>query len=107
MFFHSSPIAGAQYHWTAEHSPRELRAFLSWVQGWVTILAWQATNASAAFLAATMIQGLIIFNYPTYAPERWHGTLMTIAIAGLAVLGCTLGKVLLPLWESLAGSLHV
>jgi choline transport protein len=54
-----------------------------------------------------MIQGLVIFNNPTYVPERWHSTLMMVAISGLAVLGCTLGKPLLPWWESLAGSLHV
>jgi choline transport protein len=100
-------VAGAQYHWTAEHSPPKLRAFLSWIQGWVTILAWQAATASVCFLIATMVQGLVIFNYPTYAPERWHATLMMIAISGLSVLGCTIGKALLPIWESLTGSLHV
>jgi choline transport protein len=104
---HSSPIAGAQYHWTAEHSPLKFRAFLSWIQGWVTILAWQATLAAASFLTASMIQGLVIFNNSSYLPERWHTTLLMIAISGLALLGCTIGKPLLPLWESLAGSLHV
>ncbi len=54
-----------------------------------------------------MVQGLVIFNHPAYVPQRWHATLMMIAISGLSVLGCTIGKALLPLWESLAGSLHV
>jgi choline transport protein len=103
----SSPIAGAQYHWTAEHSPPKLRAFLSWIQGWVTILTWQAGLAAMSYLTASMIQGLVIFNDPSYAPQRWHTTLLMIAISGLALLGCTVGKVLLPLWESLAGTLHV
>ena len=103
----SSPIAGAQYHWTAEHSPPKLRAFLSWIQGWVTLLAWQAALATVSFLAASMIQGLVIFNNPSYVPQRWHTTLLMMAISGFALLGCTVGKALLPLWESVAGSLHV
>ncbi|ERF74053.1 hypothetical protein EPUS_03868 [Endocarpon pusillum Z07020] len=102
-----SPIAGAQYHWTAEHSPPKLRAVLSWAQGWITVLAWQGAITSVCFLCASMTQGLIIFNDPTYVPERWHTTLLMIALGGLAVMGCTVGKALLPLWESLAGSLHV
>ncbi|KAF7505238.1 hypothetical protein GJ744_001101 [Endocarpon pusillum] len=102
-----SPIAGAQYHWTAEHSPPKLRAFLSWAQGWITVIAWQAAIASVYFLCASMTQGLVIFNNPSYVPERWHTTLLMIALGGLAVMGCTVGKALLPFWESLAGSLHV
>jgi choline transport protein len=107
LWVSSSPIAGAQYHWTAEHSPPKLRAFLSWIQGWVTILAWQASFAAVSFLTASMIQGLAIFNNPSYVPQRWHNTLLMMAIAGFALLGCTVGKALLPLWECIAGSLHV
>lgn len=103
----SSPIAGAQYHWTAEHAPPRARAFVSWIQGWVTLCGWQAAIASIAFLAATMIQGLVVYNIPTYVPQRWHATLMMILLGGMATMGTTILKKLLPLWETLGGVLHV
>ncbi|KAF2098384.1 hypothetical protein NA57DRAFT_77176 [Rhizodiscina lignyota] len=42
---------------------------------------WQSGAASTAFLAGTEIQGLIVLNHlETYTFERWHGTLIVIAI---------------------------
>lgn len=54
-----------------------------------------------------MIQGVAILNYSGYQAERWHATLMMIGFAGIAALGNTFGKRLLPLWETLGGILHV
>lgn len=68
---------------------------------------WVAAVASVCFLIATMIQGVAVLNYSSYTPERWHATLMMIAAAILGALGNTVGKKLLPLWETLGGSLHV
>jgi len=107
MKIRSSPIAGAQYHWSAEHAPQKWRPFVSWVQGWVTVTGWVAAVASVCYLIATMIQGLAILNYSSYVPERWHATLLMIGFAGVAALGNTFGKKLLPMWETLAGALHV
>ena len=53
---------------------------LSYFVGWLGILGYQVGTTIGAFVAATMIQGLIILNYPNYDPERWHGTLMAMAI---------------------------
>lgn len=83
------------------------RALISYIQGWVTVTGWVAAVASVCFLIATMIQGVAVLNYSSYTPERWHATLMMIAAAILGALGNTVGKRLLPLWETLAGSLHV
>ncbi|KAL2424387.1 Choline transport protein [Exophiala dermatitidis] len=102
-----SPIAGAQYHWSAEHSPLKWRALISYIQGWITITGWVAAVASVCYLIATMIQGLAILNYSGYEAKRWHATLMMIAFAGVAALGNTFGKKFLPLWETLGGVLHV
>ncbi|KEF51477.1 uncharacterized protein A1O9_12394 [Exophiala aquamarina CBS 119918] len=102
-----SPIAGAQYHWSAEHSPIRWRALISYIQGWVTVTGWVAAVASVCFLIATMIQGVAVLNYSSYTPERWHASLMMIAAAFLGALGNTVGKKFLPLWETLGGSLHV
>lgn len=46
------------------------------MKGWLTVIAWEAGQASVAFLCATIIQGLIILNQPTYTPTRWQGTLL-------------------------------
>jgi choline transport protein len=102
-----SPIAGAVYYWTAEHSPTRVRMYLSWAQGWITLLGWQAAVASAAFMIAELFQGMIAFNHSSYTPERWHTTLLVVCLSGLACLMNTVGKRLLPLWELLAGMFHV
>lgn len=49
------------------------------------MLGWQTGVAFGSFLAGTQIQGLIVLNYPGYIYERWHGTLLDIAILVLAV----------------------
>ena len=54
-----------------------------------------------------MIQGLAVLNYSGYEAKRWHATLIMIAFAGIATIGNTFGKKLLPLWETLGGALHV
>jgi amino acid transporter len=50
------------------------------MKGWLTVIAWEFGQASAAFLGAEIIQGLIILNQPTYAPTRWQGTLLYYAV---------------------------
>ena len=47
-----------------------------WLAGWMTVVAWQAAIASGAFLASTVIQGLIILNNPDYVPKPWQGLLL-------------------------------
>jgi len=53
------PTAGGQYHWVALLTPGKLKQFLSFLAGYVSILAWQATTASCAFLAATVVSGFV------------------------------------------------
>jgi choline transport protein len=73
----------------------------------VTVTGWVAAVASVCFLIATMIQAAAVLNYPSYEPKRWHATLIMIGFSGIASLGNTFGKKLLPLWEALGGFLHV
>ena len=42
--------------------------------------------ASLAFIDGTVIQGLIVLNSPTYVFERWHGSLLVIAILSFSVI---------------------
>lgn len=66
-----------------------------------------AALASVTFLLATMIQSVALFNNPNYVPQRWQATLIMIAFGALSTLGNTLGKKFLPIFETLAGFLHV
>jgi choline transport protein len=75
-------------------------------QGWLTAIGWQMYLASVCFLVGTIIQGLIVLNTPVsqqatfesfgthggvltyhqdYVYERWHGTLLSIAIVFFCV----------------------
>ncbi len=66
-----------------------------------------ALTASATYLAATEIQGLMILNYETYVPARWHGTLLMWAIMVLTLVINVFGIKLLPHLESVAGVCHI
>jgi hypothetical protein len=43
-------------------------------------MGWQCAIVSIAYLAGTIIQGLLVLNNPDYDVQRWHGTLLVIAI---------------------------
>lgn len=62
---------------------------------WLTVIVWQALVAACAFVAGTLIQGLLILSYPDYEYQRWHGTLLFYAVLGFALFVNTyLGRVL-------------
>uniref|UniRef100_A0A8H7N224 Amino acid permease/ SLC12A domain-containing protein n=2 Tax=Bionectria ochroleuca TaxID=29856 RepID=A0A8H7N224_BIOOC len=101
------PTAGGQYHFMAMLSSDKHRPWLSWYAGWLTILGWLALTASAPFAGGTLIQGLVTLNYPDYVPERWHGTLLYLAILAIAFALNLWGSKLLPLIENLIMALHI
>lgn len=70
-------------------------------------LGWQTGYASIAFIAGTLIQGLIVLNDETYHFERWHGTLLVIAITAFSILFNTFLAKRLPLVEGLVLILHI
>ncbi|GAT24587.1 GABA permease [Aspergillus luchuensis] len=102
-----APTAGGQYHWVSEFAPRKYQKFLSYITGWLCATGWECAIVSIAFLAGTIIQGLVILNYPDYVSERWHGTLITIAITLFSVLFNTFLAKKLPLVEAFILILHV
>lgn len=73
----------------------------------MTVVAWQAAIASGAFLAGTIIQGLIVLNNPDYNPQKWHGTLLIWACILVAVFVNTVVSGLLPIVESGLLLVHV
>ena len=58
-------------------------------------------------LAGTIIQGLIVLNNPSYDFERWHGTLLVIAITTFSILFNTFLAKNLPMVEALILIIHV
>ncbi|KAF1812932.1 amino acid transporter [Eremomyces bilateralis CBS 781.70] len=102
-----APTSGGQYHWVSEFAPRQHQKFLSYMIGWLCVLAWQASSAATAFIAGSQIQGLVILNYPNYTPENWHGTLMVFAVSAFAVLFNTVLAKKLPLIEGTILVIHI
>ncbi|KAI9881205.1 MAG: hypothetical protein M1830_007183 [Pleopsidium flavum] len=102
-----APTSGGQYHWISMLAPPSSRKFLSYITGWLTVCGWQALVASGGYLSGTLIQGLIVMNYPTYTFERWHGTLLFWACIFLAVIINTVISSILPKLEGLILVLHI
>ena len=73
----------------------------------MTVIAWQAGLASGAFLGGTMIQGLLVLNYPSYGYQRWHGTLLFYAIIVIALFVNTYLARQLPKIEAVVLMIHV
>lgn len=63
--------------------------------------------ASGAFLGGTLIQGLLILNYDSYNPQRWHGTLLFYAVLAVSLLVNTYLARMLPTIESTILVLHI
>ena len=102
-----APTSGGQYHWISEFSPRRCQKFLSYLVGWISAIGWQTGYASIAFIAGTLIQGLIVLNNPNYVYERWHGTLLVIAITAFSILFNTFLAKRLPMVEGLVLIVHI
>lgn len=89
-----APTVGGQYHWVSEFAPRDYQKFISYLMGWLCVLAWQVGCTSGAYLVGTQIQGLIVLNNPDYVFEQWHGTCLTIAVFAAAILFNTVSSCL-------------
>jgi choline transport protein len=72
------------------------------------VIGWQASTTSLAFLAAEMIQGLAILNYPNYTPPKaWQTVLLLYAVMGFAIFTNTYLANILPMVESLVLIIHI
>lgn len=75
--------------------------------GWMCVLGWQSLCATVAYLAGSQIQALVLLNYPTYVPQNWHTSLLTIAVAAFGVIFNTWLAKRLPLIEGLVLVIHI
>ena len=66
------------------------------------VWAWQADLAAIFYLGGTIIQGLVVLNYPDYNFQRWHGTLLLWAVI---IVGVVFNTVLVRLLPWVEGSI--
>ncbi|KXG46872.1 Amino acid/polyamine transporter I [Penicillium griseofulvum] len=102
-----APTSGGQYHWVSEWSSPRYQKFLSYVTGWMSVLAWQAGAASGSFLTGTIIQGLISVRNPDYDPQRWQGTLLVFAMVTVIFIVNVFASDIMPILNNLLMILHV
>ena len=88
-------------------APPSYAKFLSYLTGWMTLIAWNTAVASSAFLGGTLVQGLLVLNYPTYVFQRWHGTLLFYAIIAVALLVNTVFAEHFPAIEAIIYIVHI
>ena len=102
-----APTSGGQYHWVSMLAPPRYSVFLSWITGWSAVLGWIANLTIGVWFVGTMIQGLLVLNYPSYVYERWHGTLILFAALLCCVIVNTLLGRIFPYIETTALALHI
>ncbi|KAF2114202.1 amino acid/polyamine transporter I [Lophiotrema nucula] len=101
-----APTSGGQYHWVSEFAPRRYQKETSYLIGWLGLLGYQIGVTIGAFVSGTIIQGLVVLNYPTYDYKRWHGTLIAMLITFLVAIFNIFFARFLPLVETLTLILH-
>ncbi|CAD6573229.1 MAG: hypothetical protein ASARMPREDX12_005912 [Alectoria sarmentosa] len=101
------PLAGGPFNWVAILSPPWCKKFLSYLAGWLTVITWQAFVAGTTYVTGTLVQGLLILNYPSYDYQRWHGTLLFYAVLAFALFVNTYLGRLLPQFEPMMLLFHV
>ncbi|KAL4816103.1 amino acid/polyamine transporter I [Aspergillus spinulosporus] len=102
-----APTSGGQYHWVSMLAPRSCVKFLSYISGWLTVIGWQATFATACYLTGTMIQGVSVLTHPEYTPSYWHPTMYYWAVVAFAVGINIVGRSVLPRLEGLILVVHI
>lgn len=74
---------------------------------WIVICGWMAILAGGGYIVGTQIEAVIQLNNPSFAPQRWQGTLLFWAAVVLAVLINTVFGKLLPPIEATMLVVHV
>jgi amino acid transporter len=70
----------------------------------MSTLSWQAGNASGSFLTGTIVQALLVVNYPDYEPTAWQGTLFVFAMVLVLFIVNIWGA---PVWALIQNGLMV
>ncbi|KAJ5645642.1 hypothetical protein N7507_011653 [Penicillium longicatenatum] len=102
-----APTDGGQYHWVSEFCSPRHQKFLSYITGWMSVLAWQSGTASGSFLTGTIIQGLISVRNPDYTSPGWQGTLLVFSMVLVIYIFNVYASELMPILSNLLMILHV
>ncbi|KAL4976273.1 amino acid/polyamine transporter I [Aspergillus desertorum] len=102
-----APTSGGQYHWVSEFASPRYQKLLSYLTGWMSVLAWQAGSASGSFLTGTIIQGLITIRDPDYSPDSWQGTLFVFAMIFVIYIFNVYASDAMPVLNNLLMIFHV
>lgn len=71
------------------------------------MITWQSFVAAVTYVTGTLVQGLLILNYPNYDYQRWHGTLLFYAVLAIALLVNTCFGRFLPQIEPMMLFFHI
>ncbi|TRX90034.1 hypothetical protein FHL15_009135 [Xylaria flabelliformis] len=82
---------------------------------WGFLIAWLSSfsvylclaEMASIIFTGTIIQGLIILNYPDYEPQNFHGALLAWAVIAVCIFVNTVVAGLLPVLEGLILLIHV
>ena len=75
-----TPVVGAQYRWTAIYCPSFFnKRFSSFIQGWLTVWAWNVSTTLLPFFTGAQILGLVYLSHPDYVYTAWHALLIGYA----------------------------
>jgi choline transport protein len=107
LSYYRIPLSGGAYNWIAILAPKKFSNFLSYITGWVLVIAWQFANAAMAWLTAGIILELVNVNYPGYDAKLWHSVLGFYAIIAVAVFFTTVLGRLFPGLEAAAFLMHI
>ena len=88
-------------------APPTSAKFLSYLTGWLTIWGWISATTLVAYFSGSLIQGLMIQNYPHLGTSNWQATLISYATICLAVFVNTVLAKALPSIEGVVFILHV
>jgi choline transport protein len=88
-------------------APPRYKVFSSYIIGWLTSLAWIATVATETIFAGTILQGLLILDYPDYDPKQWQGTLLAWLVVAVAIFINVIIPDVLPRFEIFIIVFHV
>jgi choline transport protein len=80
---------------------------LSYIFGWLAVLAWQVGINALAFLVTNQVLGLAVLCNPSYVPQRWHETLVIILVVTLSMLFNSVFAGKLPFTQIIAFMFHV
>ncbi|KAL9089034.1 MAG: hypothetical protein Q9159_002752 [Coniocarpon cinnabarinum] len=88
-------------------APPKYSKFLSYVAGWINVIAWQVAGTPVLYTAAEVLEGITMLEHPQYSMTDWQQTLVMIAVLTISLLTNTLLARQFPTLETIILLVHV